>query len=404
MVSKPTHSARWLVLAIVSCSRIGVGFQFITLAALILEFKADLHFGYTEIGILLGTFMAVGVFLSLPSRVISAYLGDRRTLQVGLVTLTLGGLVLGTSDGFAMALAGRLLGGVGAAFITVTAAKLLTDWFDGKEIATAMSVMGVTWPLGIALGMSLLPFVSAKFGWQTAIFLTSALPAAALFFTALLPRLPTPADSKALAEAARMPLWSIQPRELLALFVAAFAWSLMSSGGYVVFSAYAPGLLIEQGISQTGAGLTISLLSWSIIVTIPLGGYIADRTGKNDLIFWGGCVAAAAAIAMTPLAGPIALWVVLAAVLGLTVGPVMALPSEILSPESRNTGIGFYYSVYYLGTGGLPALAGWILGATGSVTIVIWFSALCLVLAPLCLLAVRTTRIGRSPDSAREPV
>ena len=107
---------------------------------------------------------------------------------------------------------------------------------------------------------------------------------------------------------------------------------------------------------------------------------------------------------MTPLAGPIALWVVLAAVLGLTVGPVMALPSEILSPESCNTGIGFYYSVYYLGTGGLPALAGWILGATGSVTIVIWFSALCLVLAPLCLLAVRTTRIGRSPDSAREPV
>jgi len=259
--------------------------------------------------------------------------------------------------------------------------------------------------VGIALGMSLLPVVNAWFGWQSALFATSAMPAMALLFTALMPAAPYRADREKPTPAAQPPLWSIQPRELWTLVAGSAAWPLMSSGGYVVFSSYAPSLLIEQGVSQASAGVTISLLSWSIIVTIPLGGTLADRTGKNDLIFRGGCVVAAVAIAMVPLAGdPWALpWIVLAAVLGLTVGPVMALPAEVLSPKSRNTGIGLYYSIYYLGTGCLPALAGWILNTTGSVATVIWFSALCLLVAPLSLMALRATQTRWRKDATVEP-
>ena len=95
--------------------------------------------------------------------------------------------------------------------------------------------------------------------------------------------------------------------------------------------------------------------------------------------------------------------IVLAAVLGLTVGPVMALPAEVLSPQSRNTGIGLYYSIYYLGTGCLPALAGRILNTTGSVAAVIWFSAICLLLAPLSLLALRLMQTRWRLDAAVEP-
>lgn len=390
MASKPLLPSRWLVAAIVSCARTGVGFQFIAVAALIPQLRTELRFDYAEIGLLLGTFMVTGAFLSLPSGMISARLGDRRTLQAGLAALVAGGLVLGVSETFAGVLVGRLLGGVGAVFITVTAAKMLTDWFDGKEIATAMGVLGVTWPVGIALGMSTLPFVTAWFDWQIAFFATSIMPAAALFLTALLPTATPGANRKTATPSAQPPLWSIRPRELWVLLAGSAAWPLMSSGGYVVFSSYAPSLLVEEGVSHGGAGLIISLLSWSIIVTVPLGGYLADRTGRNDLIFWGGCIVTAAAFAMVPLAGPIGLWIFLSAAIGLTVGPVMALPGEVLSPQSRHTGIGLYYTLYYLGTGCLPALAGWILNATGSVATVIWFSAFCLLIAPLSLLALRT--------------
>ena len=70
----------------------------------------------------------------------------------------------------------------------------------------------------------------------------------------------------------------------------------MSTGGYVVFSSYAPIMLVDRGTSHTTAALVISILSWLLIAIIPLGGYLADRTGKKDFMFWGGCLAAAAAL------------------------------------------------------------------------------------------------------------
>lgn len=37
---------------------------------------------------------------------------------------------------------------------------------------------------------------------------------------------------------------------------------------------------------------------------------------------------------------------------------VMALPGEVLSPKRRATELGLYYTMYYICTGILPAVAG----------------------------------------------
>jgi MFS family permease len=384
-------SSRWVVLAIIFLTRTCVGFQFIAVATQMPQLRAELHFDYSQIGILLGVFMIAGALLSLPSGMIANRLGDRRTIQIGLIALVAGGAILGSGETFYAALIGRIIGGFGAVFITVPAAKVLTDWFVGKEIATAMSVLGVSWPVGIAVGMSLLPFINVWSDWRVAVYVTAAAPALAMLLVAILPAPGerTEAESAPENPIARPPLWSIHPREFLIILAGGAAWPLMSTGGYVVFSSYAPVMLIDRGIPHTTAALVISLLSWLLIVIIPLGGYLTDRTGKKDLMFWGGCLAAAAAIAMVPVMDPVELWVVLSAVLGFTVGMVMALPGTVLSPESRATGLGLYYTMYYIGTGVLPAIAGWIQDTTGSAAFVIWFSAACLAIAPFSLLAFR---------------
>ncbi len=384
-------SNRWMVLAIIFLARTCVGFQFITVAAQMPQLRAELHFDYSQIGILLGVFMIAGALLSLPSGMIANRLGDRRTIQIGLIALVVGGAILGSGDTFHAALIGRIIGGFGAVFITVPAAKILTDWFVGKEMATAMSILGVAWPVGIAVGMSLLPFINVWSDWRVAVYVTAAAPALAMVLVSILPAQVERAEAGSAPPnpVARPPLWSIHPREFWIILAGGAAWPLMSTGGYVVFSSYAPIMLIDRGIPHTTAALVISLLSWLLIVIIPLGGYLTDRTGKKDLMFWGGCLAAAAAIAMVPVMDPVELWVVLSAVLGLTVGMVMALPGEVLSAKSRSTGLGLYYTMYYVGTGVLPAIAGWIQDTTGSAALVIWFSAACLALAPFSLLACR---------------
>ncbi len=380
-----------MILAIVFLARTCIGFQFIVVAAQMPQLRAELHFDYSQIGILLGVFMIAGAVSSLPSGMIANRLGDRRTIQIGLVALVAGGVILGSGETFHAALIGRIIGGFGAVFITVPAAKILTDWFVGKEMATAMSVLGVAWPVGIAVGMSLLPFINIWSDWRVAVYVTAAAPTLAIFLVAILP---APGgrmqgESAPANAVARPPLWSIHPREFWTILAGGAAWPLMSTGGYVVFSSYAPVMLIDRGIPHTTAALMISLLSWLLIVIIPLGGYLTDRTGRKDLMFWGGCLAAAAAIAMVPVMDPVEMWVVLSAILGFTVGMVMALPGEALSPESRATGLGLYYTIYYIGTGILPAIAGWIQDVTGSAAFVIWFSAACLAIAPFSLLAFR---------------
>ena len=245
-----------------------------------------------------------------------------------------------------------------------------------------MSVLGVAWPVGIAIGMSLLPFINVWSDWRIAVYVTAAVPALAMILVAILPA------SGSAMENAPVPtqLWSIDRREFSIIVAGGFAWPLMSTGGYVVFSSYAP---VDRGLPHTSVALVISMLSWLLILIIPLGGYLADRTGRKDLMFWGGCLLAAAAIAAVPVMNPVEPWVVLSAVLGFTVGMVMALPGEVLSPKSRATGLGLYYTIYYIGTGILPAVAGWIQDVTGSTAYVIWFSAACLAIAPVSLLAFR---------------
>ena len=255
--------SRWLVLAILVFARTGIGFQFVSVAALMPQLKGAFGINYTQIGLLLGIFMLTSVFLALPSGMIAARLGDRPVLWLGLASLVAGSILVSLSDAYTPALAGRLMGGVGAVFTTITAAKVLTDWFTGREIATAMSLLGVTWPAGIALGMTLLPLIEVWQGWRAAVFITGAIPALALLLTVMYP-LGSPVEGNPTRSEKQIPaLWSISGREFWIILAGGAAWPLMSAGGYVVFTSYAPGLLISRGASVVTAGLVIGLLSWS---------------------------------------------------------------------------------------------------------------------------------------------
>lgn len=390
----PASRLRWVILAALVFARTGIGPQFIAIAALMPQVRADLALSYTQIGLLLGLFMVAGVFLAVPSAMIGALLGDRRALFLGLAAMIAAPIVASSADGFAWLLAGRVLGGVGAVFVTVTAAKILADWFTGREIATAMGYLGLSWGLGIAIALSVLPGLALWIGWRGAFLATAAMPVTAGLLILALGSLGRRSHA-----AERPRPWVISGREAVAVLTGAVAWPLMSSGGYVVFSSYAPQLLTDGGLTQAKAGALVGVLSWLFLVTIPLGGHLADRFRRGDAQFVLGCLLSAGAIALVPVTGPTLVWIVLAAAMGVTVGPIMALPGDLLSPASRATGLGLFYAVYYGGTVLLPAAAGWLLDASGRPAWVVWAAALCLLAAPLplglCRLLQRRWGLGR---------
>src|SRR4029077_7217548 len=92
---------------------------------------------------------------------------------VGLALMVAGGAMT-ASDSFALAFAGRLISGVGGIAMSIMLTKMTTDWFAGKELVSAMSILISSWPLGIALALVLLPQIAAVSSWQAVMLVATA--------------------------------------------------------------------------------------------------------------------------------------------------------------------------------------------------------------------------------------
>lgn len=376
---------RWAVLTLCCLARVAMGLQFQSLPLLAPLLMADFGINYAELGFLIGLFFLPGALLTLLGGVVGARLGDKAIVVAGLGLSTLGAVLLAESRSFAGAFGSRVVTGGGGALLNLQLTKLVTDWFVGKEIATAMGVLLTMWPLGLALALATLGGLAAATSWQTAVYVTAAYPALALVLFVVLYRgeAPRPPTASGPIGASRARLWRLSARELGLVVPPALAWNVLNAA-LVVFVSFTPTLLIQRGHSLAAAGVLVSWTSWVSMGSVPLGGYLIDRTRRATLLIVVSAVTAAAATAALSVGGPPLAWIVL---FGLALAPaagVMALPGEVLRPESRSTGFGVFYTIHYVGMVLLPPVAGRLLDLTGTAAAALWFaSLLSLLVVPL---------------------
>ena len=165
---------RWRILALLFFARIGLGFQFQTLASVGDNLAQAFGLDYAQIGLLIGLFMAPGLVLALPAGFSGRYASDRVLAGTGLVALTIGGVVSGlAADVWTIGL-GRVIAGAGFLFATLYFSKMVADWFDGREMATAMSVLVMSWPFGIAMGQVGHTWLAQVFDWHAPFLVAAA--------------------------------------------------------------------------------------------------------------------------------------------------------------------------------------------------------------------------------------
>jgi len=370
---------RWGILAVLFTVRLTMSFQFQSVASVAPLLGSEFGMGLADIGLLIGLYFTPGIALALPGGAIGQRLGDKTTVLGALLLMLAGSLAMAFSASWSVQIAGRLIAGAGGVMLNVQMTKMVTDWFAGREIATAMAIFVNSWPAGVAMSLLTLPAIGTAYGVGAVYLAVAVLIGCGMLLLAVLYRSPPNASAAAVATA------RLDRNSVIAVIAAGVIWSLYNIGFATIFS-FGPSMLVERGWSITAAGSAISIVLWLTVFSVASGGFLADRIGRPEFIIVAGCIVFAM-LMMTLAHGDavIVTTVALGLTCGLPAGSIMGLPARVLQPATRAIGIGLFFTVYYAGMMLGPALAGACAKWAGSASAALDFGAAMILACPVIL-------------------
>lgn len=387
---------RWGILAVLFTVRATMAFQFQSVAAVAPLLGEQFGVSIADIGVLIGLYFAPGIVFAYPGGAIGQKFGDKRTVLGALLLMLAGSALMAFAGTWNVQVAGRLVTGIGGVVLSVQLTKMLTDWFAGKEIATAMAILVNSWPAGIAVSLLTLPMVGTDAGIGAVHLAVAAFIALGVVLLALLYR--PPPNAPAIPAAGGQ----LDRNAVLAVIVAGLIWGLFNIGFAVIFS-FGPSMLVERGWSIASAGSAISIALWLAVFSVPFGGWLADRTGRPQAILVVACLVSAVLMMLLPRTGAvIATVTALGLIGGQPAGPIMSLPARVLQPATRAIGMGLFFTMFYgcmmLG----PVIGGAFAKWTGSTGAAFDFGAAMIAMCPL-LLWVFNRIVADAPRHATAP-
>ena len=359
---------RWAVLALLFTVRLAMGFQFQAVGAVSPAYRKEFGLALAEIGLRI-SLCAPGLIFAVPGGEIGRRFGEKPMVLLALVLMIIGGVIMAFAHSWGWQLTGRLVAGIGGVLLNVLMSKMVTDWFAGKEIATAMAIFVNSWPAGIAVALVVLPIVV---GWGGVAAVGMATVVVAALGWALLAFLYAPPIGQ--AGAAGSGVWPTGAA-LQAVIVAGCIWGLYNAALSMVFG-YGTALLTERGWSLAAAGSATSLVLWTAVISVPIGGLLADRTGRPREIMLAGFALFGLVLVIAARSEAVIFWfVIMGLVGGVSAGPIMALPSRVLDPSERAVGMGLYFTMFYVMVVIGPIVAGRLAEQVGTSRITFDFGA-----------------------------
>jgi MFS family permease len=376
-----------------------MGFQFQSVAAVGPLLTSNSTITHTELGVLIGIYLLPGALFAIPGGWLGKRFGDKRVVLTGLAMMTLGGALLALSDSYEIMLTGRLISGLGAVLLNVLVTKMVTDWFAEHRIATAMGILISSWPLGIAIALLTIGPLERMVGLGLTFFVPVAICAIALLLIATIYTNP-PESTEITAGSNESVEGKLTPYELWSVVLSGCVWCLYNVA-FILPLSFGPEFLVSKGVTLTSAGAIVSLASWLIIPALPLGAWFAERIGRPVSTMVVTFVAIAILTWMIPITS---FYIVMFATIGIIFGPagglIMALPAQVLSKENRAIGMGIFFTIYYVGMGVFPAIAGYARDVTGNPAAPLILAGVAILFALLALAGFRIIQIRHVNSTA----
>jgi MFS family permease len=344
---------KWLVFAASFISVFSFLFAMQSVPPVIPQIKAEFGASHAEAGALVSLVFLPTIFLSLPAGILTVKLGSRRVGGPGLVLATTGALMTSLADSLLLLGIGRLVLGIGGAFVSVSAFSALPQQFSREELGKTMGIFSVNMPIVTVIALNLLPWVAGTFGWRTSFFIaTSVLAAGTLIYFPLMKEEPRKKQAPVMIE-------GIKNRQIWLLGI---VWALFNAAA-ISYLTWAGTFFIEfKNISSSAAFFMASFLMIAAMTMAPLTGTLSDKLGRRKIFLMGASVGMSVSFLLIPgLSLPLLIFPVIT--LGVAAAflppPLFSLPPEIL-PLRAGLGYGILNVCLSVGIVSGPALVGHI--------------------------------------------
>jgi hypothetical protein len=275
--------------------------------------------------------------------------------------------------------------GAGAVLMNVLLFKMATDWFSGKEMILAMSILVNTWPSESPriLGQGALALAVS---WQAAFVATAVLAAVGMLVMLIVYKSAADAPMAQRVDLADSLGKRLEGPHIRVAAVGALQRSfpadrrvsseLPGRAGpldclgrrtdcdqHRTCHRVGPGRGHPCAALRSRGSIRLCIARWSVATMV---GLIASQS---------------------PLP-----WIIASGlVAGLPAGIFVSLPGEILRAESRATGMGIFYTIFYAATAAAPVIGGALAKHLGSVAATLWMAVALIILLRGCACGISRT-------------
>ena len=327
----------------------------------------DFQLSHTQAGLLMSLFTLPSIFLA----ILAGLLSDRwGTYKIGLFSFFLvfaGTLTFVLSRSFVLAGLGRTIAGAGAVTLTIVAAKILSQWFHGREVGSAMGIYNTAMPIGSIICFSAFGKLSVQAGWRMPVFITIAVSLLGLVaFLFLFKPAPNLLHKEASNTQDEKNIFSNVLHIAGLIWMAALCW-LLFNAAVISFSTFAPDFFISKGKTIGHAGFLTSLLMWGSLILSPVIGRLIDKFNSNGIFIGaGGSILAISLVFVSKTTSFFPPMAVMAVAVAFVPTPVFSYLSKNLPPKDLGLGFGILGMVSGMGMFFGPYLSGLIRDKTGS--------------------------------------
>jgi predicted MFS family arabinose efflux permease len=382
-ISGDSSSCRWKILTVLFLSQLSFAVTVQSIPPVMSLVIARFQLSHHEAGLLMGMFSLPGIFLSLPSGMLSDRWGVKPVGIVALILTAAGTLLVAVGQSFPVVLAGRTIAGMGAVTLVVIIPKAVAQWFAGGEMGMAMGLFNTAMPLGTIVMLNVGPVLARFGGWRTGIWATLIFTVLATFIFTILYKNPatgpSPAPENQAGTRSRgkigLPIWLVGA-----------AWGFFNMSIMSLFT-FAPDFLVGRGLNLGLAGFYTSLVMVGSMLFSPVIGYLTDRAGRKAAFIGIGGVGMAVLLLFLPAVGGNfgALFLAVGVAAALIPAPIFSLVADVVDHDRLGLGYGILSTILNLGMFVGPQIVGWGRDISGSYTVSFWLMAFFALLATVSI-------------------